>query len=280
MKTALGVLFLLGCSLAVANAQSALQPTFEAASIKPDNSGTTNHTVQMPSPGRIRTVNASARSLIEFAYGLRESQLTEGPAWTASRGYVLDAKTDDATAMQLQKLPGPQQRQQLQLMMRSLLTDRFKLSLGHQTKVLPIYALVVAKGGPKLTPTTYKPPDSSWKDYLFPPSPPHVLIRPGVIDAYAESIESLAGVLALMPDLGDRLIQDQTGIKGSYDFVLHFSPQNVPPGPVGSPTTTSADSSAPSIFTALEEQLGLRLESTKGPVDIYTIDHIEEPSPN
>lgn len=280
MKTALGALFLLGCSLAVANAQSALQPTFEAASIKPDNSGTTNHTVQMPSPGRIHTVNASARNLIEFAYSLRESQLTEGPAWTASRGYVLDAKTDDATAIQLQKLPGPQQRQQLQWMMRSILADRFKLALGHQTKVLPIYALVVAKGGPKLTPTTYKPPDSSWKDYLFPPSPPHVLIHPGVIDAYAESIESLAGVLALIPDLSDRLIQDQTGIKGSYDFVLHFSPQNVAPGPAGSPTTAAADSSAPSIFTALEEQLGLRLESTKGPVDIYTIDHIEEPSPN
>lgn len=260
--------------------QEGLSAAFEAASIKRDNSGTTNHTVQMPGPGRIHTVNASARSLIEFAYSLRDIQLTGGPAWTSSQGYVLDAKADEATATQLQKLPGPQQRQQMQLMMRSLLTARFKLALSHQTKELPIYALIVAKGGPKLKPTAYKPPDSSWKDALFPPSPPHVLIHPGVIDVYAEPIESLAGLLGLIPDLSDRIIEDQTGIKGSYNFVLHFSPQNAPPRPAGSPASGPPEDSAPSIFTALEEQLGLRLESTKGPVDTYVIDHIEEPTPN
>jgi bla regulator protein blaR1 len=271
------------CAQAAQSAQTrgALPTSFEVASIKPDTSGTPNHQFQEPSPGRIHTVNASTRKLIEFAYSLNDSQLIGGPGWTSSRGYVVDAKADDATAAQLQKLPGDQQRQQMQLMMRSLLADRFKLAMSHQTKELPIYALMVAKGGQKLTPRAYKAPDSSWRSFLLPQHPPHVLIHPGEIDAYDQPISTLAGVLALIPDMSDRLVEDETGIKGNYDFTLHFSPRSaVPNSGTPSASATADDGSEPSIFTALGEQLGLKIEPTKGPVDIYTIDHIEEPSPN
>lgn len=258
---------------------SAPWPSFDAASVKPVPSGTAGSSMQWPSPGRIHMVNASARSLIQFAYGLKDFQLAGGPGWANSRGYAIDAKTDDATASQLQKLPGAQQRQRVQLMMRSLLADRFKLTLSHQTKDMPVYVLLMAKGGSKLTPTKYKPSDSGWFSSLFASSQPHLLIHPGEIDAFAQSVEALAGVLSSIPDINDRLIEDQTGITGSYDFTLHFSPQMQRAGQPFQPNA-SVENSGPSIFTALEEQLGLRLENAKGPVDVYTIDHIEEPSPN
>ena len=258
---------------------SALLPSFDAASIKPVPSGTAGSSMQWPSPGRIHMVNASTRSLVQFAYGLKDFQLAGGPGWTTSKGYAIDAKTDDATASQLQKLPGAQQRERVQLMMQSLLADRFKLTLSRQTKDMPVYVLLVAKGGSKLTPTKYKSTDSGWFSSLFASGQPHLLIHPGEIDAFAQTVETLAGVLGNMPDLSDRLIEDHTGITGFYDFTLHFSPQVQRPGQPFQPNAPAEDS-GPSIFTALEEQLGLRLDNAKGPVDVYTIDHIEEPTPN
>ena len=146
---------------------------------------------------------------------------------------------------------------------------------------MPIYALVVAKGGPKLKPTTYTPPDSS----VPLPSPQErggLSITPGNIRGVNEPISGLAETLALMPDLAGRTVRDQTGIKGNYDFEVEFEQKelsrNLPAG-VGN-LSTSNDSSQPSIFTALEEQLGLKLETTKGPVETYAIEHIEEPSEN
>jgi bla regulator protein blaR1 len=267
------------------DANAAAAPSFEVASIKPDDSGTPNHLFQQPGPGRMHTTNISARMLVAFAYGLKDFQLMGGPAWSSSQGYVIDAKMDDAAAAQVKNLSREQQRQQMQLMLRSLLADRFKLTLSHETKDLPIYALVVAKGGPKLTPTAYTPPDPNAPNPALPPqNGSHLMLSRGKIDAVNQTISGLAGLLALVPDLGDRIVEDETGITGNYDFTIHFSMQSLAPkggAPLPDANAPAADdTSEPSIFTALEEQLGLKLESTKGPVDVYTIEHIEQPTEN
>jgi uncharacterized protein (TIGR03435 family) len=254
-------------------------PSFEAASIKPNHSGTPNHLFGRPSPDRFTTTNIRAKDMIRFAYNLKPFQISGGPGWIDSVGYDVDAKIDDSLVPELQKLPRDQQLVQIRLMLRSLLADRFKLKISHDAKDLPIYALVVAKGGPKLAPTTFSPPD---------PNPsgaqqngPHLMLSRGKISAVAQPLSGLADLLALVPDLGDRLVVDQTGIEGNYDFELEFTQEIViRKGPQAMDNAPSPDPSLPSIFTALEDQLGLRLESTKGPVETYVIEHIEEPSPN
>lgn len=271
------------------DASGSAAPTFEVASIKPDDSGTQNRLFQSPGPGRFHTINISARLMVEYAYDLKDFQVIGGPSWTDSQGYVIDAKADDATTAQMQKLPRQQQMEQMRAMLRSLLAERFKLVVTHDTKEMPIYALVVAKGGPKLTPSTYTPPDPDAPKPATPPrNGPHLMlgqgtIGEGTIDAAYQPVSGLANLLARIPDLGGRMVQDETGIKGNYDFTMHFSmqsiaPKGAPPPPESSPAAN--DTSEPSIFTALEEQLGLKLESTKGPVDVYTIEHIEQPSEN
>lgn len=173
-------------------------------------------------------------------------------------------------------------------MIQSLLADRFKLKVSHSTRELPVYALVVAKTGPKLHDA--KPGDTYPNGIKGPDGRPvggagMMRMRPGQLIGQGFSIASLAGLLS--QQLG-RTVMDQTGLKGNYDFTLQWTsdqrPVAMPAGPVGVSSGADgvppSDSSGPSIFTALQEQLGLKLESTKGPVDIIVIDHIERPSEN
>jgi uncharacterized protein (TIGR03435 family) len=196
------------------------------------------------------------------------------------RAYEIGPRPKSAVifASFLQKLPREQQQEEVRQMLRAHLADRFKLVLSHDTKDAAIYALVVAKGGPKLTPTAFKPDSNAPMSSLPPQSRPHLLFSPGKISAVNQPISSLANGLALEPDLGGRMVQDQTGIKGNYDFEVTFAQQT--PFPNMPMPPASADSSDASLFTALEEQLGLKLNAIRGPVETYTIDHIEEPTPN
>lgn len=259
-------------------------PSFEVASIKENHSGVLSRLFQFPGPGRFSTLNMPVKDMIEYAYNIKPFQISGGGGgWIDSRGYDIEAKVDDALVPELQKLPRDQRQDQFRLMLRSLLADRFKLSLSHETKELPVYALVVAKGGPKLTPTTFTPPAPDAPKPSSPPqNGPHLLMGPGKISAVAQPISGLADLLGREPDLGGRLVVDQTGIKGNYDFTVEFT-QETPfpnaPLPAGN-SAPGADSSSLSIFTAIQEQLGLKLESTKGSVETYVIVHIEEPLEN
>jgi len=258
-------------------------PSFEVASIKQDHSqdisDTKTRLFQFPSPGRFRTTNMPIKLMIQFAYNIDPSQISGGPSWVGSQGYVVEAKVDDSLVPDLQKLPDLQQRDRMRLMVRSLLADRFKLVLSHGTKEASIYALVVAKGGPRLRPTTYTPPDSS----ATPTSRQGrggLSITPGRISGVNESIGGLAETLALLPDLAGRTVRDKTGIKGNYDFELNFTSGIAALKGSAMDSTAPPDDSKPSIFTALEEELGLKLELTKEPVETYVIEHIEQPSEN
>jgi bla regulator protein blaR1 len=261
-------------------------PSFEVASIKPNPSGTPMRFFQFSDPSRFRTTNIPAKDLIEFAYHLQPFQISGGPGWIGSQGYDIEAKVDDSTAAALQKLPREERMDQFRLMLRSLLADRFKLKVSHETKELPVFALVIGKGGPKLTPASAPSTQPAGANAPGGQRGPGIMMSPGGIKGRGMPIHTFAEVLARQPELGGRLVLDQTGIKGNYDFTLEWAAERPEPLPGTAGRDQAAgnappvDSSGPSIFTAIQEQLGLKLESTKGPVDMLVIDNIEKPSEN
>jgi len=224
---------------------TSVRPSFEAVSIKPNNlSGSEVH--EHNSPGRLNA-RMSAKHLIRDAFAVKDFQILGGPAWLSNNNYDFVATT--AAPMKLND-------QILQPYLQSLLADRFQLKYHRETRESPVYFLVAAKTGPKLTKHTG---DSGFD-----------------MNAYAgkdkESMDAtkvtMAGLASFLAGNMERPVVDHTGIDGEFDLKLDWSPEQV------------SESSGPSIFTALEEQLGLRLESGKGPVEMIVIDSIERPSEN
>jgi uncharacterized protein (TIGR03435 family) len=158
-------------------------------------------------------------------------------------------------------------------MQQSLLADRFKLKVHFETRALPIYALVVAKGGPKLKASEMNPANPM--ETLKPKS--LRIMRAGSAAGVGVTMEMLAEILERQPEIGEghgRMVADETNLPGLYDWTLHWTPWQAKPG------EASSDSNGPSLFTALQEQLGLKLEPAKAQVEVVVIDHIEFPSEN
>jgi uncharacterized protein (TIGR03435 family) len=179
--------------------------------------------------------------------------------------FDIQAKIDPAVYEKMKTLSRDQFHQQFEQMIRQLLADRFKLAVHPETRQLPVYALVVAQNGPKLQPA--KDPDAGTS----------LSSRRGQLTAKGVSSAQLAEKFtrSLSDELG-RIVIDKTGLTGRYDLTLKWTP-DIGPAPLlnGEP-----DTSAPSIFTAIQEQLGLKFESTKGPVPVLVVDHAELPSEN
>jgi uncharacterized protein (TIGR03435 family) len=271
-------------------ATNADRPAFDVSSIKPSKSDGRYSVRNAPEPGRFRAINITLRLLLANAYQLTPGEsvtrIFGAPNWIDSEHFDVEAKAEGN--------PSPDQ---MQLMLQSLLSDRFKLALHHETRQLPVYALVLAKPGkmgPQLKPHSDDVMCVS-SDAKAPPTIP----RPG------DSLRALCGefnmfgspptlrevgnkitISMLVAELGnfvDRPIVDRTGLTGTFDATLEFAfAFQQGGGPVGTANAMipSDLSGPPSIFTALQEQLGLKLESQKGPVDVLVIDHVEEPSPN
>ncbi|MGB2662896.1 MAG: TIGR03435 family protein [Candidatus Acidiferrum sp.] len=258
---------------------------FEVASIKPNKVG--NNMIRiMFSPNGFEGTNATLQMLVKIAYGIDDNQISGGPNWLSTDHFDINAKMDSATADALHKLTEDEAKPERQHMLQVLLADRFKLTFHRETKELSIYELVVAKNGPKLQEA--KPGDT----YPNGIKGPDGVGRPGVMrmgrgEVTGQGLPVSALARLLTQQLG-RTVIDKTGLTAKYDFTLKWTPdeseaamfRGADPGPQGSTSTTSADSSGPSIFTAIQEQLGLRLEAQKGPVEILVIDHAEQPSEN
>ncbi len=260
-------------------------PSFEVASIKLADPAerSRGRGFSSPDPSQFRVINMTAKGMIQFVFGLKDFQLVGGPDWANSKQYDIDAKVEDSLAKRMQTMSRPERQQQQRMMLRSLLVERFKVSVSRVTKIEPEYALVVAKGGPKLTPTTWVAPAPGTPGVqALPGKGPHLLLNNGNISAVAQPVSGLADLLAFMPEMEGHLVVDQTGIKGNYDYTVQFSSEELDQkfAQMAGTAPPQSNDSGPSIFTALEEQLGLKLQMTKGPVDIYTIEHIEEPSEN
>jgi uncharacterized protein (TIGR03435 family) len=236
---------------------------FEVATIKPTGPEPTGRWIRMQSADRFEARNHSVRTLIAAAYDLSPQAVSGGPAWVDSDRWDILAKTPGEVRPNL----GEQMSMLLQL-----LNERFKLSYHREPKQLSIYTLTVAKGGSKLKESVVSP-DAT------PEGPPPLVFVFSPIGArlaarYA-TVPEFASVLQRSPL--DRPVIDRSGLSGRYDFDLEFSPdERLWGGAVSRPE----NSDKPDLFSAIQEQLGLRLEPTKGRVDTLVIDQIERPSEN
>jgi bla regulator protein blaR1 len=252
---------------------------FEVAAIKPTDPGKGEQESLMIGQGMLTVTNLSLKSLIKFAYDAKsDSQISGYPDWVTSTRYDITAKEDDATAAALQKMTRDERPQQVRLLVQSLLVDRFQLKVSRATKEIPVYALVIAKGGPHLEEVADPSAGSKPRGSGFN------MNKRGEIHALNATLEMFAsGVLSDMPEADGRVVVNKTGLAGRYNFTLKWTPETGtnPNGPGDSATLpVQADSPAPGLFTALEEELGLKLESQKGSVETLVVDHVEQPSAN
>jgi uncharacterized protein (TIGR03435 family) len=235
-------------------------PVFEVVSVRPAQQPCASGSGLLPSPNGLHIACLPLEILIAQAYGLAldVNRLTGAPAWAKSAMYDVEAKVADEDVERYGKLTVEQQHE----MLRAILADRFHLQAHKEMKEFPVYALVIAKGGSKL------------KESTADEGLPMVRRRGrGQIESKAASLVSLP--LFLQQEVG-RPIVDETGLTGMYDFTLRWTPEQ---GPKPSADATTSDE-APGLFTAIQEQLGLKLEPAKTPLETIVIDHIERPSGN
>jgi len=242
---------------------AAPRPVFDVAAIHLHISDPHEHNSIWTSSAdaRFRAENISAIDLIHWAYEMPETRILGAPAWAGTTDFSIDAKADPSVAAAWHGLSSEASRRQMEKMVQALLADRFKLVTHTETRQLPIFELVVAKGGAKLGDPKL--------------SGTNVMRGRGRIEVEAANS---AAILAeeLSKEVG-RPVVDKTGIVGRYHLTLEWTPDDAA---APSPGSGAAADAGPSLFTALEEQLGLKLEPAKGPVEVLVIDHVEMPSAN
>lgn len=261
---------LIACGMAVALAAraqegaSASQHTapaplaFDVAAIKPHPpDGSMSGGWRFTADGFSAT-NLSLETLIFYAYDLRNMDQLQGlPKWGRTDLWDVQARVAEDTVQKLRKLDPEEHANQIRLMVQSLLATRFDLKIHHETRTLPIYDLVIAKSGFKLKEATASEKGSGWSS------------GNGMFKGTDVGVDALSYSLSSFDEVG-RLVVNDTRLKGKYDIVLKWTPEG----------KQETESSGPSIFTALHEQLGLKLVSAKGPVDTIVVDHVERPSPH
>ncbi len=245
-----------GMAALATTAWSQQPPLFDVSVIKPADLTNTRVGMGFGPDGRTLTVDGlTVMQIIREAYGVLPDEVSVRPS--AATGGWIDSQRFDISAKS--EGHGPVEKEQSNLMLRQLLADRFGLIFHRETKELVVYSLVVGKNGPKLKEGGTTEGPSPGGPYLSGPAP-------GKLVGTRASMASLTR--ALSRSLG-RPVNDETGLHGQYDFTLSWAPDDA-----------GADASGPSLFTAVQDQLGLKLESKKAPVETIVIDHISTPSPN
>jgi uncharacterized protein (TIGR03435 family) len=266
-------------------ADSTAAPSFEAASIKPTATSDGNSFIRRMPGGRFDAHNVATRFLLTFAYQVQSFQIVGDPGWVSNERFDIIAKMEGDPP----PMPPGAGVDPMMLAMRSMLAERFKLVMHKETRELDIYALVMAraggKPGPALKPSTTDCAAEAKKMGRgggAPPGPNDPVtcgsrqnfgrIRFGgmPLSVFANNVSGQLG----------RMVIDRTGLTGNWDFDLTFAPERplgaLPPGVELPPV----DPNAPTIFTAVQEQLGLKFDSTRGPVEVWVIDSIERPTPD
>jgi uncharacterized protein (TIGR03435 family) len=280
LLAAVGIMAVVASSLAgVLTAQTPAKPlAFEVASIKPNKSGGRGAAGGMHPGGRFVVTNATVFRMIANAYRVRDSQVLAGPNWINSDHFDIVAKTNGS--------PTADQRA---LMFQSLLADRFGLALHHETRELTEFTLVMARNdkklGPRLHPASAVDTDctgAAAAGLIIDPVSGLPLVRPcglqftpGRFTARGMTMDELASTLAGRGGLSF-FVENKTGLSGKFNVDLEWAENPTPSS--SSADGPSAPADRPSIFTAVQEQLGLKLQSTKGPVDVLVIDHVEHPT--
>ena len=288
------------CGLAIASSAQIIHasdplPSFEVATIKPASS---QPRPSSTTPAEVRISNVTVRNLIEQAFGIpwtaaENERVLGGPAWLDTNHYDVVARIPADLVEAQKKLSRDQQKRQVSLMLQSLLADRFHLKVHFETRVLTVYALVVARPSPGLVESTEQIESTESAAQESPvgirlPSKPEDL-RHGVLVLYngqsaqmtarQASLDDLAHWFAGYSEVGGRPVVNQTGLSGLYDFTLRWTRQSLAasaqPG-----SSDAGESDAPPLFTALPDELGLRLKPTKAPVEVILIDHADPPTDN
>jgi uncharacterized protein (TIGR03435 family) len=227
---------------------------FDVATIKPTAPSTGGHTdINYPSGGHFSAFNISLLALMQWTYGIPERQILDAPSWLSSTHYDIEAKSDADTDSRLRSVAPDQERELKRRMIQALLAERCRLKLHPETRILPAYDLILAKGGSRLQPS-----QSNGKT-----------INSGATHLDGQGLDTTL-IAQLLSQIAGRIVVDKTNLPDRYDLKLQWTPDSAP----------LTDNSAPSLFTAIQEQLGLKLEPAKEPVPVLVIDHVEQPSPN
>jgi uncharacterized protein (TIGR03435 family) len=240
-------------------------PAFEVATIKPARPGIPGKGFTVRG-GEVLTINTSLSDLITFAYSLHAKQILNGTDWISSEKYDITGKAD---------VPGLPAIDQFKIMIQKLVADRFQLKFHREMKELSAYVVTVAKTGAKLTPTSADPKSLPGLGFR---GPGRLVVRNATLAEFAGVMQGTAM---------DRPVVDQTGLTARYDFTLNWTPDEfqfadirgpngaLPPPPPGGDATEYPD-----LFTAIQQQLGLKIDSGKAPVDVLVIDRVNKPSEN
>jgi uncharacterized protein (TIGR03435 family) len=288
------VLAVIGVVPAVLFAQTESPPSFDVVSIKPNRTNQGIPVVMFQPGGRMIAGNVVIRQVILVAYGLEDVQLVNAPDWVATERFVIEARTNDATPSDT-----------IRLMLRTMLADRFGFAAHTERRELPMLALTMARSdkrpGPKLRASgpecaPLRPPEG----VPMPPPPPPppagnaggqvriilprdeplrrrcgAMVAPGWLAARSITMQEFTSPLT---QLMRRRVIDETGLNGEFDLDVIFQPEGLGGVLVGAPPSFTAD--APGLTTALQDELGLRLESRRGPVDVLVVDRLERPTEN
>lgn len=262
------------------------RPSFEVATVKPNDSGSGSTRISAR-PGFFIAENATLKQVIMTAYGASaEGQIACVGDALLSKHFDISAKEDDTQASALRKMDAEERHRQLALMLQSFLAERFMLKVHFETKQLPVLGLVIAKGGSKLTPSdlSQAPSEGSSAPNARSSGRGSLNWSSGGSEAKATgkgiSMEDLAKLLSQQPEAGGREVIDKTGLTGKYDWSLHWAPEQRLDGDSRSVAPRDSESDEPSLFSALRDQLGLKLVGEKGAVGTVVIDHVEPPSAN
>jgi uncharacterized protein (TIGR03435 family) len=229
----------------------AVTPVYDVAVIKPNKTGGPGSDITFSNHGTFSATNVTVKQLIEVAFHMRRDLVFDVPKWAQEEHFDIEAKRIDADKNSDAELTGEQRNGMLQ----TLLVERFQLKEHKETRTLQLYELVVGKNGMKMTPVE-KPTNG----------PSGFRGGNGNLKGIAATMDLFASVLS--NDISG-IVVNKTGLTGRYDFTLKWSPDE-----------TAVTDEAPSIFTAVQEQLGLKLQPTKGPVEVLVVDSIERPSEN
>ena len=266
MKRILPAAILITFNASTHTAQPAApSPGLEDPSIKPRDPATTGMHIGVAPGGVFNATNVTLKTLIQQAYDIRDFQVSGGPGWLDTQRYDIVAKGNGSgpSEAEMRTMTDEQRKsfeQQLLAKLRTLLADRFQLKVHRETKELPVYVLGLAKNGPKFQAAT----DGD-------------ITRSGLNQRRGEGGKSdvtvtrmpLSNLVKFLSGQVGRTVLDQTGLKGNYDLKFSFAPDLAP-----------GDTDGPSIFTAIQDQLGLKLEAQKGPVEVMVIDSVEKASEN
>ena len=276
VKSVLAAAVLTGFT-AAQSTSPAKPPAFEVASVKPNTSGD-GRVLMSPQPGgRLNLVNVPLRLMIRYAYRVQDFQVVGGPDWLSTARFDVVAKAEGGNPSQ----------EDLQLMLRSLLADRFKLVVRPDKREMPTYSLVPARADGK-TAAQLRKSDANCGPATAPSAPP----APGQLPSCGSMLgfgnlkargSTMAALASTLSTFAGRIVVDRTGLAGGYDVDLNWTPDQIP-RPAGGgdqPVQVNGvtiDPNGPSLFTALQEQLGLKLESARGPVDVLVVERAEKPA--